>query len=75
LSASGFVIGDFFFNEAHWLLAFFYLMMAKKMPQKIDSSEDVGIQDQPVQANSVIYWIGIVLNGLLPIVQESFFTL
>ena len=49
-------------------MAFFYFKMAKKMPRKINNNEDDDNLDQKDKDYKAIYLIGIVLNGLFPIV-------
>ena len=54
-------IGNFFFSEAHWVLAFYYFKVSKNMPKIFSGNGD--------QAKSYVAlkWVGIVANALIPI--------
>ena len=57
-------IGNFFFSEAHWMLAFYYFKVSKNMPKIISGKGD--------QAKSYVAlkWVGIVANALFSLVQS-----
>lgn len=40
VSISGETLGDVCFNEAHWLLAFFYFKLVKNLPRVLSGVEE-----------------------------------
>lgn len=54
-------MGDLCFNVAHWILAMFYLRLAKNMPR-------VYYSEHPKPYNTVL-WTGLVFNVFGPIVE------
>ena len=68
VSAIGGTFGWVCFNEAHWLLAFFYFKMAINMPRVIADNDNDPPRDYPV-----IYWTGVLLNAIFPIGWNTFY--
>ena len=60
-------IGDLCFNEAHWILAFFYFKIAQNMPRVK--------RGEKVKSYEVLRWFGIVFNAVTPIVFGIYFYL
>lgn len=63
VAAVGEAIGDILSSEAHWILAVYYLKIAQNMPKII-----AGQFDQ-VKTYKAIFWIGVVLNMLFPLME------
>ena len=63
-------LGDLTFDEAHWILAFFYFKMAKNMPRVINSHQGNAISE--VKSYIVLYWAGIIFNAVFPLIQCVF---
>ena len=59
-------LGDLCFNVAHWILAMFYLRIAKNMPR-------VYRYEEP-KPYSVVFKIGMTFNVLGPICEAVFLT-
>jgi hypothetical protein len=57
------VIADSCFGEAHWILAHKYLKVAMNMPRILDGEVD------KVQQYNTLFWVGIVTNLLLPLLE------
>ena len=55
--AVGIGVGNFCFNTAHWLLAFFYFKMVKNMPRVAKN------QTNQVKDYRLVYWLGLILNA------------
>ena len=53
-------VADAGFGEAHWLLAMFYLKLAKNMPRLLANEFD------KLKSYKVLLWIGVILNALFP---------
>ena len=53
-------VADACFGEAHWLLAMFYLKLAKNMPRLLANEFD------KLKSYKVLLWIGVILNALFP---------
>ena len=63
VSISGETMGDFCFNEAHWLLAFFYFKLVLNLPRVLAGTEE---EDELPQYR-VVKWVGIIWNGAVPL--------
>jgi hypothetical protein len=62
VAAAGGTIGTLCFNEAHWLLAFFYFKMVKNMPRVILADDEDTPEEFPIT-----YWTGVVCNAAFPL--------
>ena len=56
-------LGSLLFGEAHWLLAFYYMKIAKNMPRIIDGHND------KVKSYKAIWWIGVGFNAIFPVIM------
>lgn len=60
-----FSIGDFLFNEAHWMFAFYYMKIAKNLPKVIEKS------DEPQKSYRTVFWVGVVVNAVMSLGELS----
>ena len=60
----GTLVADLCFNEAHWILAFFYFKMAKNMPRVIN--------EEQIKSYKLLYWLGVAFNAVMPIFFATF---
>ena len=67
--AVGIGVGNFCFNTAHWLLAFFYFKMVKNMPRVANN------QTTQVKDYRLLYWLGLVFNTVPPLAYGIFFAI
>jgi hypothetical protein len=61
-------IGDLLFGEAHWLLAWYYMKLAKNHPKKIAR------QQSQIKDYRLVLWIGVVCNALFPLLEIGIYT-
>ena len=62
ITGIGFAIGDLLFSVSHWMIAVFYLKMAKNMPR-------VNEQVEAPKPYTLLKWAGIAINTILPLCE------
>jgi len=65
----GYAFGDLFNDESHWILAFYFMQIAKTMPKLNSQPGNTGVQ--PITSNKWVFWLGVVLNALFPVVEAA----
>ena len=60
---------NFSFNEAHWILADCYRKSCNNVKRHVEGTKQ---SQQEADADAKIYWLGLALNALFPILSNIF---
>ena len=64
-----FFIMNILFNEAHWILADCYRKSCNNVKRHVEGTKQ---SQQEADADAKIYWLGLALNALFPILSNIF---